>query len=420
MQRIFAALLAAASCAGIAQAQTAPVEASGDVLTLEEALAEAGAASPAAGAAAANVRSAEAGRAVARLRPNPTLNVETENAMGTGPYRGLDESETTVSFSLPIELGGKRSARVAVSDAEIVRAQIQRVTAVEDLRLAVIQAYVQAIAAQRRLAVAESQIAVTRENLRVASDRVMVGANSPIDEERARLQHVNAETELEQARLAADAARMALERYLGRLLIEGLDAGWFDRAGSYGPEAPPRAEGTLALAVASADLATADARVRLARSQRVPDLAVTAGTRQLEATNDQAMVFGVSFPLPLFNRGRASVDQALAERDRFEAQRRVALFEAEQAIAAARAERDRAGTAVHASAPALAAATEAVRIARIGYGEGKFDQMVLLDAERTLLDTRRAAIDALATYHDAAARLARLTAPAPMPAATGN
>jgi len=45
---------------------------------------------------------------------------------------------------------------------------------------------------------------------------------------------------------------------------------------------------------------------------------------------------------------------------------------------------------------------------------------VLLDAERTLLDTRRAAVDALAQYHDAEARLARLTAPAPVPAATGN
>lgn len=62
---------------------------------------------------------------------------------------------------------------------------------------------------------------------------------------------------------------------------------------------------------------------------------------------------------------------------------------------------------------ALEAATEAARIARIGYGQGAFSQIELLDAERTLAETRAAAIDALAAYHDAEARLRRLTAPAP-------
>ena len=150
--------------------------------------------------------------------------------------------------------------------------------------------------------------------------------------------------------------------------------------------------------------------MRFARSQRAPDLTLTAGTRRLEATGDQAMVFGVSVPLPLFDGGKAVVTQAARERDRADAQGRIALFDAERAITAAEAERDRAATAVRASEPALAAATEAARIARLGYAEGKFDQLILLDAERTLLDTRRAGIDARAAYHNAVARLARLTA----------
>ena len=420
MHRILAALLAAVSCAGIAQAQTSPPASAGDVLTIDDALAQAGAVSPTGDVAEAGIRAAEAGRVVAGLRPNPTVTTDVENILGTGPYRGLDESETTVNFALPIELGGKRSARIAVSEAEITRARIQTLVAGADLRLGVVQAYVQAIASERRRAIAEGQITVTTENLRIARDRVEAGANSPIDEQRAQLQQVNAETELAQAQRAAEAARATLERYLGRPLNESLDAAWYERVGGYGPQEPVRADGTLALAIARADVSAAEARVRLARSQRVPDLTVSAGTRRLTATKDQAMVFSVSVPLPIFNNGRASVNQALAERDRVDAQRRVALFEAEQAITAARADRDRAAAAVRASGPALAAATESARIARLGYGEGKFDQIVLLDAERTLLDTRRAAVDALAQYHDAEARLARLTAPAPVPAATGN
>jgi cobalt-zinc-cadmium efflux system outer membrane protein len=204
-------------------------------------------------------------------------------------------------------------------------------------------------------------------------------------------------------------------QYVGDGAGAALDHGWFDLAATrgQGPAAPVDVRRTLALAAASADSASAEAGLRLARSQRAPDVTLTAGTRRLEASNDQAMVFGVSVPLPLFNGGKAAVTQAARERDRAEAQRRIALFEADRAIAAAEADRDRAATAVRASGPALAAATEAARIARIGYAEGKFDQLILLDAERMLLDTRRAGIDARASYHDATARLERLTAKLP-------
>jgi len=415
MKSLLAAMLAAPLCALSAQAQSSSPSAGGDILTLDEALADAGVATPLTQAAEAGVWAAEAGRTVAGLRPNPSVSVDTENALGTGPYRGFDESDTTIAFTMPVELGGKRSARVAIADAKVRRAWIDLAVAEADRRVAVTEAYVAAIASGRRARIAEAQVRVTTENLRIARDRVMVGANSPIDEQRAVLEQVRATTDAETARRTATATRAALAQYVGDGAASVLDQGWFDRAAvtEQGPAAPADARGTLALAAATADALSADAELRLARSQRAPDLTLTAGTRRLEASNDQAMVFGVSVPLPLFNGGKAAVTQAARERDRAEAQSRIALFEAERAIAAAEADRDRAATAVRASEPALTAATEAARIARIGYAEGKFDQLILLDAERTLLDTRRAGIDARAAYHAAAARLERLTARLP-------
>lgn len=425
MKAIVAALLAAASCAGIAQAQTAPASApvaAGDVLTLDEALQRAGVSSPANEAAALGVDAAEAGRRVAALRPNPTLAADVENVIGTGPYRGIDEAETTVTFALPIELGGKRSARIGVAEAQTNRARIDAISTRADLRLKVTQTYIEALSAVRRLTVAQDQVRLTTENLRVARDRVMVGANSPIDEQRAALLASNAEAEVERARRTVEASQLALAQYVGSNLPVSLDQPWFDliAATPVGPTAPISADGTLALAAATADVSTAEAQLHLARSQRIPDLTVSAGTRRLQASGDMAMVFGVSLPLPLFNNGRAAVDQASALRNQSEAKRRLARFDAEQAIASARADRDRAASGVRASGPALAAAQEAARIARIGYGEGKFDQLVLLEAEQALLETRTAAIEARAQYHDAEARLARLTTPAPVPALTGN
>jgi len=415
MKLLFAAVLAAPLCAVPAQAQDVPPP-GGEILTLDEALAAAGVLAPATEAAEVGVWVAEAGRRVARLRPNPSVSVDTENALGTGPYRGFAESDTTIAFAMPVELGGKRSARVAAADARSRRAEVDLAIAEADLRFDVTRAYVAVIAAERRTAVAEAQLAVTAENLRIARDRVMVGANSPLDEQRAALEQLRAEGDADLARRSAAAARTALRLYAGDGALAPLDGAWFDRATptAYGPAAPVDARATLALAAAAADTEAAEAEVRLARSQRVPDLTLTAGTRRIEASNDQAMVFGVSLPLPLFSNGKAAVTLAARERDRSEALERLALFEAERAIAEAEADRDRAATLVRASAPSLAAAEEAARIARLGYAEGKFDQIVLLDAERSLLDTRRAAIDARTSYHDAMARLDRLAAPMPI------
>jgi cobalt-zinc-cadmium efflux system outer membrane protein len=350
------------------------------------------------------------------------LNVDVENVIGTGAYRGINEAETTVGFALPLELGGKRSARIGVADAQTMRARIDAIAAAADLRLKVTQSYIDAVTAERRLAVAQDQARVTAENLRIARDRVEAGANSPIDEQRAALLASNASAELERARHTVEATQIALTQYTGAASLAALDQPWFDEVAlkPAGPRIPASAEGTLALAAAAADVRTADAELRLARSQRIPDLTVSAGTRRLQATGDMAMVFGVSVPLPVFNNGRAAIDRASVLRNQSDAKRRLARFEAEQAIAAARADRDRAVASVRASGPALAAAQEAARIARIGYGEGKFDQLVLLEAEQALLDARTAAIDARNQYHDAEARLARLTTPAPTPAVTGN
>ena len=414
MHRIIATALAATVCASLAQAQTSPPATAGDGLTLDQALELAGANGPGIGAAAAGVRAAEAQRRVAAQRPNPSVNVEVENVVGTGTYSGIRGAETTLGMSLPLELGGKRSARIAVADTQTARARLAVVVARSDLRLRVTQAYNEAVASERRLLIARDQQRIATEGLRAANVRVRAGRASPLEEQRADVARINADTALAQIERAVTLARANLARLVGRD-AGALDLGWFDRvAAGVGPRLPFNPDGTLALATAEAEVSTATAQVRLARSQRIPDLTLSAGARRLEATNDVAAVFGVSLPIPLFNNGRASIDAARAQRDQADALRRVALFDAQQAIATA--ETDLANAEANARAangPALAAAQEAARIARIGYREGKFGQLDLLDAERTLAQTRSAAIDALAAYHDAKARLERLTARAP-------
>lgn len=444
MYRTIAAVMVAATLASTAGAQTAPPPGipatttssqTADTFSLENALAaggmpstpspamangvSAGGSSPAplpsVAAATAGVDAATAARRVAGLRPNPELQAQVENIGGTGVYKGLRSSETTVGVSLPLELGGKRPARVALATARLTRAQVQSEIARADLRLRITQLYIEAAAAERRAEVLSEQAAIANNAFRVSSERVKAGDVGPIEQQRADVLRINAQVAAESAARQAQAARANLETLLSAPVTGPLDRAWFERIDGYGPTRPIEIEGTLALAAAEADVRTADAQVRVARSLRVPDLTVSTFARRLEATNDTAAVVGISIPIPFFNNGSAFVAQSRSEQTQAIALRNLAVIDTRQQIANAQTEvANAAATARAAGGPGLAAAQEAARIARIGWTQGKFDQIALLDAERTLSQTRQTYVDALAAYHDAQARLDRLTTPAPM------
>ena len=240
------------------------------------------------------------------------------------------------------------------------------------------------------------------------------GDVGPIEQQRADVLRINAQVAAESAARQAQAARENLSTVLGQPVTGTLDRAWFDRVDGYGPRRPVEVEGTLTLAAAQADVRTAGAQVRVARSLRTPDVTVSAFARRLAVTNDTAAVIGLSIPIPIFNNGNAFVAQSRSEETQAIALRNLAVLDVRQSIASAEAEvANAAATARAAGGPGLAAAQEAARIARVGYSAGKYDQIALLDAERTLSQTRQTYVDALAAYHDAQARLDRLTTPAP-------
>ncbi|WP_454887769.1 TolC family protein [Sphingomonas oryzagri] len=446
MHRTIAAVMVAASLASAAGAQTAPPPGNpaattssqaANAFSLENALAAGGMPStpsvatdnstasasgaggpaplPSVAAATAGVDAATAARRVAGLRPNPELQAQVENVAGTGVYKGLRSSETTVGVSLPLELGGKRPARVALATARLTRAQVQAEIARADLRLRITQLYIEGAAAERRAEVLSEQAGIANNAFRVSSERVKAGDVGPIEQQRADVLRINAQVAADSAARQAQAARANLETLLASPVTGPLDRAWFERIDDYGPPRSVDVEGTLALAAAEADVRTADAQVRVARSLRMPDLTVSTFARRLEATNDTAAMFGISIPIPLFNNGNAFVAQSRSEQTQANALRNLAVVDTRQQIASAQTEvANAAATARAAGGPGLAAAQEAARIARIGWAQGKFDQIALLDAERTLSQTRQTYVDALAAYHDAQARLDRLTTPAPL------
>ena len=145
------------------------------------------------------------------------------------------------------------------------------------------------------------------------------------------------------------------------------------------------------------------------QSKRIPDVTVSGGVRYFNETDDTGFVVKLSLPLVLFdyNQGgvleaRYRLSQAEEERRATEVRVSAALAEVYQSLITAY--RDVTGI----QRDVLPAVEEAFQVATEGYRQGKFGFLDVLDAQRTLFDTKGQYLDALSAYHKAVAETERL------------
>ena len=396
------------------QPETEPpkLQAPAGELTLRQALSLALLNSPELAAFSWEVRAREAEALQAGLRPNPELGIEMENFAGGGEVSGTDSAETTVTLSQLVELGGKRPKRRAAAALEADLAGWDFETRRLDVLTATAKAFVEVLAAQERLAQAEELAGLAERFFRTVSDRVEAGKVSPVEQTRAQVPLAAARVAQDRARLALEAARKELAALWGE------NTASFERAvGSLESIAPvPPQEQLASLLEQNPDVARWEteekqrsARLALARANAIPDLTLFAGGRNLQETGDNAFVAGIAIPLPLFDRNQGGIAAARAARSKAREEGRAAYSQAVASLAASyrdlSAAFSEAGTL---QAQILPAAEQSFEATDLGYREGKFGFLEVLDAQRTLFEVRGQYVEALAAYHQARAEMERL------------
>jgi len=353
----------------------------------------------------AETRAAEGLAAQAAARPNPTLGLVVENAAGSGPYKDFDGAETTLSIEQPLELGGKRAARTSAAQADLAAARARAAQGQVDFARDLALAYANAEAAQQRRAIARDSVDLAQADTRVA--RLLVDNGKE-----AQVRAVQAEAGLAAARAELGGAQAEVETALARLsALAGSPAAYTAVAGGLLDAAPivapPEPAFSPAIAAARAERDAARRRIALERARRTPDLAVSLGIRRFQDEDATAAVFGVSVPLPLFDRNRGAVAAATANAQAAEARLAVAQAEQDGDRRAAAAQAAAADQTLDASRQSVAAAAEAYRLARIGYDAGRLPLSELLAARRDLIAARGRAVDTKLARVKALADLAR-------------
>jgi len=385
-------------------AATASAQASGS-LSLPEALSAAFAQNPELAAAGREIGIAEGERRQAGLIPNPQLSWEVEDTR-------RETRTTTVTLSQPLELGGKRGARIAVAGAGQTIAQLDLERQRNGLRADVVQAFHAALRAQTALELAQQSQALTERGLRVVQGRVTAGQSSPVEATRAQVQLAQAQAQVRRAASQRSVAYQALARLTGSPVAR------FDRllATDLSPGAAPAAEALLARVeqtaewrLAAAQVERGEASLGSEKAQRIPDLTVSLGSQYSREDRERVNVVGLSMPLPLFDRNQGNVLVAARRADQARDLRNAVELRLRSETRSALSQWATAMQEVQAyNRTILPSAQQAVDTATRGFEMGKFAFLDVLDAQRTLIEARGLYLQALASATDARAQVERL------------
>jgi len=344
--------------------------------------------------------------------PNPVLEAQLEDLR-----RG--NRTTTLQLSQPIELGGKRAARVAAAERARDQAASALLARRSELRASVITLFFEVLAAQERLRLAQDSVALAQAAAHAASSRVAAGKVPPLEENRARVAEAGIRVELLQAEGALRSARQQLAALWGNPNPRFTQAdGALDRlpAAVEAGNVESRLAAAPVLRQARLEVERRQALSDLEQARRMPDLTVSLGAKRVPADEGMGsssgrnqVVVGLSVPLPIFDTNRGNVAEALSREDKARDDLAAAELqlgaEVAQATERLRSARATAQTLQHDALPGAEAAHQA---AARGFELGKFSFLEALDAQRTLFQVRSQHLLAVADAHRAAAELDRL------------
>ena len=387
---------------------------SGNTLSLSSAIQKALATSPRIKSSGAAMMASTGDVKQAGLRPNPELGIEAENIFGSKDMKGLDSAEITYGVSQLIEIGGKRSSRVDVAARHHDLAHFDYQALQLDIIRDVAIAYAEAVAAKEQVNIAREQKNLSEAVLESVSHRVGAAREPLIQRSKAEIVQSASILALDKAERDYTTAKKALAVLWGES-----NAAYDLSSDDFFALAAPQDMNESAEAVKSnpdfarwdAELAKGKAALSLEKAQVIPDPTISLGVRDFRENNEQAFVAGISIPLPVHNLNQGNISRAGYELNKAETDRQQAeiqlisdLGKTHQALMTSYQEANTLKNTI------LPAAENAFSLSRQGYQVGKFPYLEVLDAHRTLFDTRQQLNEALKSYHISRAELDRLTA----------
>ena len=343
----------------------------------------------------------------AGLRPNPRLYLQSEDLRPWADNFDFPNATEDYGYLGQIfELGGKRSSRLAVAQANVRQTEAERTLLTQQIAGRVAAAYWMAVSSTEIVTLLERDRIALAEIVRYNKDRVDAGALRGVDLIRVQIEQDRLLLALEAARRDAVLARIDLFKQMGRAPNPQVE--FADRLES---SQPIKTEILAIVLTSRADVAAAreavavaQADVKLQRSLGVPDLDLFGGYKRNTGFN--TLYTALQIPLTFRNRNQGEVARAEANvhlaQDRLEQ----LTLSVGADMAAAQEAYTRQQAVIHDILPDMRArAKQNFAIMEDAYRTGGVDLLRYLDAERTAFDVEVSALRTFTEFQQASLRL---------------
>jgi len=381
-------------------------------ITLRDAAAHALLNNPKLKAFSLEVRAAEARKLQAGLLPNPEIDVEVEEVGGTGERAGFDASETSIKIGQLIELADKRSKRTDLAMVEKNLAELDYKSKRLDVINDVADAFIHVLAAQEKLSLSKELVDLSEKVYSTVAERVRAGRDSPVEETKAKIALSNTRIEFERAGNKLISARHQLAATWGSSnpAFEKVTAEFYEISPA------PSLDKLTGLISQNPDIIRWQteedkrrAALELEKAKATSDIKLSGGIQYFDEGDDSAFILGLSIPFPMFDRNQGNIQQATYMLVKTEEQHKAAHADIRARLAEASMELSSSFSEITIiKNDVLPNANSAFDATNQGYREGKFEYLVVLDAQRTFFEVRAKYIEALAGYHKARADVERL------------
>ena len=359
----------------------------------------------------------------AGLKANPMIEASGTRAVNT------PDNNLMVGAELPLELGGRRTARVVVAAAELEVREAEVADFERRLAADVRMKYADAIAAARNLRFTEDLLALTRDSHRLVQARVERGKSAPLEQNLllVELNRVDAMRIGFESR--AEAAIFELKKVIGMPAGEPLRLrGEFDTTRQPAPQSDAVRNAVATrpdLLAARAAERLASAQIEQARTEGKIDASIFAGYQRMSSGFDvfgfndagarvpvmgvfHNLTFGVRLSLPVRNRNEGNVEAALASAEAARNRREFAELVVRNEVAAAYARYERAQSALAVYRDGVRGQAERnVDVIRQTYTLGQKTALDYVSEQRRFIEVETGYTEVLKEYLNALVELER-------------
>jgi cobalt-zinc-cadmium efflux system outer membrane protein len=362
----------------------------------------------------------------AGLKANPMIEAGGKQAV-TSP-----DNNQMIRIELPLELKGRRQARVDVAAREIEMREAEVRDFERKLAAEVRMKYAEAIAAARNLKFADDLLALTRESHRLTAARVDLGKSAPLEQNLLFVEMSRVEATRISFESRAEVALLELKKVVGMSPEESL----LLRNEFVSGQPPPLQSEVINqallkrpdLVAARAAESLAVAQLEQARVEGSVDASIFANYERMSSGYDvrgfndvgrlvpvtsvfHYLTFGVKVALPTRNKNQGNIEAAVAALDAARIRREFAEKVARNEIASAYVRFDRARQAVNIySEKVLKNAARNVDVIRQTYEFGQKTVLDYIAEQRRYVEIETGFTDLLKEYFDARVEIERVTA----------